>query len=78
MTMQPRPHNPIQQRKDQVRKYARNGVISVAGGLAGGFLVGLFITKFWLWMTLGIVIAVVGGTYNFLKVRRIVNHRDEY
>lgn len=76
MTMQPRPNNPIQQRKDQVRKHARNGVISVAAGVGGGLLLAFLMTPSSLFLILGFVIAVVGGGYNAYKVNRIVNHKD--
>lgn len=76
MTMQPRPNNSIQQRKDKVRKHARNGVISVAAGVGGGLLLGFVFASSSFWIILGFVIAVVGGAYNAYKVNRIVNHKD--
>lgn len=78
MTLQPRPNNPIQHRKDLVRKHSRAGVVSVVGGVGGGLLLGFLLAGSWFWITLGLVVAVVGGTYNALKVRQIVNHRDNY
>lgn len=77
MTMQPRPNNPIQQRKDKVRKHARNGVISVVGGVGGGLLLGFLFASSSFWIILGFVIAVVGGVYNAYKVNQIVNHKDQ-
>ena len=41
MTMQQRPNNPIAQRKQQVRKHSRNAVISVAGGVGAGVVLGV-------------------------------------
>lgn len=76
MTLQPRPNNPIQHRKDQVRKYTRNGVVSVAAGLGGGLLLWWMLSPGGLFMILGMVIAVVGGAYNARKVNQIINHRD--
>lgn len=73
MTMQQRPNNPIAQRKQQVRKHSRNAVISVAGGLGAGLVLGVLSANFDAWMILGLIIAVVGGGYNWLKIRKIVN-----
>lgn len=78
MTLQPRPNNPIQHRKDQVRKYTRNGVVSVVGGVGGGVVLGFLFANSWFWITLGFVVAVVGGVYSAYKVRQIVNHQDRY
>ncbi|MCZ9293274.1 hypothetical protein [Corynebacterium meitnerae] len=78
MTLQPRPHNPIEARKQAVRKYSRNAVVSVAGGVIGGAALGLAFSSFWVWFSLGLVVAVVGGVYNYVKVQQIINHRDEY
>lgn len=72
MTMQPRPNNPIEKKKQQVRKYARNGIVSVAVGLGGGFLLGLAATSFVTYMMLGIIVAVAGGVYNWSKIQKIV------
>lgn len=76
MTLQPRPSNPIQHRKDKVRKHSRNGVVSVVGGVGGGLLLGFLLAGTWFWVTLGMVIAVVGGAYNAHKVRQIINYQD--
>lgn len=45
--MQRRPNNPIELKKQQVRKYSRNAVVSVVGGVAGGVLLGWALTGFW-------------------------------
>ena len=73
MTMQQRPNNPIAQRKQQVRKHSRNAVISVAGGLGAGVVLGVLSANLAAWMVLGLIIAVVGGAYNWLKIQKIVN-----
>lgn len=77
MTMQRRPNNPIERRKQAVRKYTRNAAVSVGGGVVGGIALGLLFTS-WTWLMLGLVVAVVGGFYNWNKVQKIVNHRDNY
>lgn len=78
MTMQRRPNNPIELKKQQVRKYSRNGVLSVVGGVAGGVLLGWALSGFWVFMTLGLIVAVVGGAYNWRKVQKIVNENHNY
>lgn len=78
MTLQPRPSNPIEARKQAVRRYSRNGAISVGGGLVGGVALGLIFSSFWFWFSLGIVVAVAGGLYNYSKVQKIINHQDTY
>ena len=50
MTMQQRPNNPIAQRKQQVRKHSRNAVISVAGGLGAGVVLGVLSANLAAWM----------------------------
>lgn len=76
MTMIPRPNNPIELRKSQVRRYSRNGVVSIAAGVGGGLALWWLLSPGAIFMVLGLVVAVVGGGYNFLKVNRIINHRD--
>lgn len=76
MTMQPRGNNPIQQRKDDVRKYSRTAVACVGGGLAGGVILSIVASNWAFWMTIGVIVAVVGGYLNYRKVQRIVNHKD--
>lgn len=77
MTMQPRPNNPIEQRKAAVRKYSRNAVAWVGGGVIGGAALALLASS-WTWLIIGLVLAVVGGVANYRKVQNIVNHRDNY
>ncbi len=78
MTMQPRPNNPIEKRKQDVRKYSRNAVISVAAGLGGGVFAAWVFTHGTFFFMIGLIVAVVGGVYNWSKVRSIVNHKDQY
>lgn len=74
MTMQPRPLNPIEKKKQDVRRYSRNGVISVAAGAGVGVLSFLFLsTNVFVCLAIALIIAVVGGGYNFLKVQKIIN-----
>ena len=74
MSMQQRPNNPIAQRKQQVRKHSRNAVVCVVGGLGVGAVLGvLSAARFWAWMLVGAIVAVVGGGYNWLKIQKIVN-----
>lgn len=44
MTLQPRPNNPIEARKQAVRTYSRNAVLWAGGGVAGGIVLGLLST----------------------------------
>lgn len=70
-----RPVNPIQQRKDAVRKYSRNAVVWAGGGVVGGATLGVLAGSWGLF----VVIAVVGiamGWFNWSKVQKIVNYRD--
>ncbi|MGP5571184.1 hypothetical protein ACTXN6_00515 [Corynebacterium casei] len=77
MTMQPRPNNPIELKKQKVRKYARNGVISVAVGVGGGLLGALVLAgSSWIWLSIGLVVAVVGGVSNWVKIQKIVNENN--
>ncbi|WP_306515877.1 hypothetical protein [Corynebacterium sp.] len=78
MSMQPSAQNPIERRKAAVRKYSKNGVISVGAGLGGGLLFAFLFSSSGFWLLLGFVVAVVGGVYNYNKVRKIINHRDSY
>ncbi|WP_026254197.1 hypothetical protein [Corynebacterium pilosum] len=77
MSMQRRNPNPIQARKDAVRKYSRNAVVYAGGGIVGGVALGLIFSS-WTLLVLGLVVAVVGGVVNYNKVQKIVNHKDNY
>lgn len=76
MTMQPRPSNPIEKRKADVRKYTRNTALWVGGGVVGGL--GMFLISGFgsTWLVLGFIIAVVGGLVNANKVRKTLNGKD--
>ncbi|MDY5786543.1 MULTISPECIES: hypothetical protein [unclassified Corynebacterium] len=77
MTLQPRPNNPIEQRKQAVRRYSRNAVVWAGGGLAGGLALAVLLNS-WLFLALGLIAAVAGGWSNYSKVQKIVNHRDNF
>ncbi len=77
MTLQPRPNNPIEQRKQAVRTYSRNAVVWVGGGVVGGVALSVLLGS-WFFLALGLVAAVAGGWSNYSKVQKIVNHRDQY
>ncbi|MGP6172838.1 hypothetical protein [Corynebacterium sp. A21] len=76
MSMQQHPHNPIEQRKQAVRKHTRNGAIAVGGGIIGGIALTLILTN-WTFLILGLIVAVVGGLAAYRKVTRIINHKDQ-
>lgn len=73
--IQPYASNPIQQRKDAVRRYSRNAVVWTGGGVVAGVAIGLLASSLPLFIILT-VIGVVGGFINWQKVQKIVNHRD--
>ncbi|WJZ03112.1 hypothetical protein [Corynebacterium freiburgense] len=75
MTMQPYPRNPIELRKQAVRRHAKNGVIAVSGGVIGGAALA-FLTGSSFFLILGLIIAVVGGFSSYRRVQRIVNYKD--
>ncbi|AOX05373.1 hypothetical protein BJP05_03705 [Corynebacterium sp. NML98-0116] len=77
MTMQPRPSNPIESRKQAVRRYSKNAVVWAGGGLGAGVALGL-IAGSWQLFIVCLVIGVVGGYINWSKVQKIVNHHDNY
>ena len=75
MTLQPRPRNPIEQRKLEVRRHARRGVISVAAGVGAlsGSLATLLSTLIF-FSALGILL----GYFEYRKIQEIINHKDNY
>lgn len=76
-SLQPYHSNPIQQRKDAVRRYSRNAVVWTGGGVVAGVAIGLLASSLSLFIILT-VIGVAGGFINWQKVQKIVNHRDNY
>lgn len=78
MTLQPRPRNPIEQRKLEVRRHARRGVISVAAGVGGGLALGVlgptFMSTFIFFSALGVLL----GYFEYRKIKEIINHKDNY
>ncbi|MBP3087935.1 hypothetical protein EML15_02025 [Corynebacterium sp. sy017] len=77
MSLQHRPNNPIELRKQAVRRNAAKALICVGGGVVGGLSLGFLLASQTL-MVLGFVIAVVGGAFYANKVRSIINQRDNY
>lgn len=77
MTLQPRPNNPIEARKQAVRRYSRNGALWVGGGVVGGVALAL-LTQTWTLLVLGFAVAVVGGMVNYSKIQKIINHQDQF
>lgn len=69
------PVNPIESRKLQVRRHSRNALVFVGVGLVAGIALGIIAN--WTFLLLGLIVAVVGGGYSALKVRSIINHRDD-
>lgn len=81
MTLQPRPRNPIEQRKLEVRRHARRGVISVAAGVGGGLALGVLGTTFMSFLTTLIFFSALGillGYFEYRKIQEIINHKDNY
>ncbi len=75
--MQRYPQNPIERRKQAVRRYSKNGVYGVTGGVVGGLALWV-LTQEVSFFVIGLVIAVVMGVYSWTKVKSIVNHKDNY
>lgn len=67
--MQPYSYNPIEQRKKEVHRNARNAALCVVGGVGGGVVLALLATS-WFWLILGGIVAVAGGGYYWSKVRK--------
>lgn len=75
MTLQHRPSNPIELRKQEVRRHVKQGVLWVGGGLLGGLALMLLFHDY-VYMILGAIVALVGGGVNWMKVSKIVNYKD--
>ena len=81
MTLQPRPRNPIEQRKLEVRRHARRGVISVAAGVGGGLALGALSGSLVTLLTTLIFFSAIGvllGYFEYRKIQEIINHKDNY
>ncbi|WP_315535301.1 hypothetical protein [Corynebacterium matruchotii] len=81
MTLQPRPRNPIEQRKLEVRRHARRGVISVAAGVGGGLALGALSGSLVTLLTTLIFFSALGvllGYFEYRKIQEIINHKDNY
>jgi len=81
MTLQPRPRNPIEQRKLEVRRHARRGVISVAAGVGGGLVLGALSGSLVTLLTTLIFFSALGvllGYFEYRKIQEIINHKDNY
>lgn len=81
MTLQPRPRNPIEQRKLEVRRHARRGVISVAAGVGGGLALGALSGSLVTLLTTLIFFSALGvllGYFEYRKIKEIINHKDNY
>lgn len=81
MTLQPRPRNPIEQRKLEVRRHARRGVISVAAGVGGGLALGVLSTSVAGFLSTLIFFSALGillGYFEYRKIKEIINHKDNY
>jgi len=71
MSMQPRPQNPIELKKQQTRRNARNAAVSVVGGVGGGLALWLLLGSSF-FLVLGLVVAVAGGVVYGNRVRRAI------
>ena len=81
MTLQPRPRNPIEQRKLEVRRHARRGVISVAAGVGGGLALGALSGSLVTLLSTLIFFSALGvllGYFEYRKIQEIINHKDNY
>lgn len=72
MTMQPRPTFTIADKKAETRRYARNGALTVAGGVGGGLVLSVLMSSSF-FLILGCIIAVAGGAYFGLKVKKNIS-----
>ncbi|HIW92298.1 MAG TPA: hypothetical protein H9870_11635 [Candidatus Corynebacterium avicola] len=76
MTMDNYSGNPVERRKAEVRKRSRS--IQIAGGVAvAGGALAMLTTATGLFLTIAIISLVVLG-YNAVKVREVVNHKDQW
>ena len=78
MTLQPRPRNPIEQRKLEVRRHARRGVISVAAGVGGGLVLGALSGSLLSTLIFFSALGILLGYFEYRKIQEIINHKDNY
>ena len=76
MTLQPPIPTTVAQRKAHVRQYSRNAVLWAVGSLVVGLALGL-ILSWWLFL-IAIIVGTVTVSINVGKVRKLVNHKDEW
>lgn len=76
MTMDNYSDNPVARRKAEVRKRSR--AIQVSGGVAvAGGVLALLTPATGLFLTVALIALVVLG-WNGVKIREVLNHRDEW
>ncbi|MDN5683214.1 hypothetical protein [Corynebacterium glyciniphilum] len=76
MTMDNYSDNPVTRRKADVRKRSRS--IQVSGGIAvAGGVLAVLTSATALFLTIAVVALVVLG-WNVVKVREVLNHKDQW
>ncbi|MGP9725063.1 hypothetical protein ACT3SZ_13715 [Corynebacterium sp. AOP40-9SA-29] len=76
MTMDNNSDNPVARRKADVRKRSRS--IQVSGGIAvAGGVLAVLTTATTFFLVIAIIALVVLG-WNAVKVREVLNHKDEW
>lgn len=74
--MQRYPSNPIEQRKQDVRKYSSAAAVWAGVGVVGGIAAALLVNVA---VALVVIVAAVAGCgINYARVQRIINHKDKY
>ncbi len=76
MTMQPRPDNPIEARKQDVRHHLRSMLVWASGGAVASLGVIVFATQMWWLMVVIMGITLAASLYHRKKIREIVNYKD--
>ena len=75
--MQRRQQNPIEKRKNDVRRYAQQAVVGVGSGVVGGAVLGLVFAD-WGWFFFGLFCALAIAGVNGWRINKIINHRDDW
>lgn len=75
MTVQHYSNNPIEHRKQEVRRHVKQGALWVGAGLIGGVAL-MLLSHGYVYMILGAIVAVAGGAVNWMKVSKILNYKD--